>query len=1809
MAENLNTLYYSLGLDDIEMQNGLKKAIQNLSVLDEEFNKIQDSISKTFGKGIGTSPIHNEIKGLKGELQSLEKQWGLLSIAEKRGAQGQEIRTKYDALRKDAGNLTNTLSKLYNESQKAGEGQRGLAAQLGMVNKELTLQGRLASNVKTLFTSYISIFAVKSFIQNLAQVRGEFELQQVSLRAILRDAEAADKIFGQIKSFSVVSPFEFKDLVGYAKQLSAFQVPVDELFDTTKRLADVSAGLGVGMDRIILAYGQVKAATVLRGQELRQFTEAGIPLVDELAKKFSELEGRVVSAGDVFEKIGNRMVSFEMVKDIFADLTNEGGMFYMMQEKQAESLKGKIANLTDAYAIMLNSIGEANDGILKGGVEGLTKLMENWRGVANALKVVVATYGTYKAAVIALNISDQISKYGSLTKAVQSTTAATKLLNSTLLTNPWILAAVAVAAVGTAMYNSYQEANRLRYELEKIGGDQLNGVDSAVSKFDELSKALFDSAEGSQKYRDIISQINRQYGEYLPNLLNEKNALTELKANYDLVTDAIYNKAKAQAYEKGATKIQEEFSGAQQDYTNILIENLSTSGMTEKSAKDLIALYKSELEKQVGEYNPIDLFNKVYQGYFQTAEKYFSTIGNLANEFKEGIPFVRSDSWGAENARTSLVKYSQVWDQVNKSTKEYSDYIDTMFSKTGYKTQDEAKIIGEISDKYDKLKEDAHNAAITQDEYNESLKRLNVEKLKETLAYYEGVAKATPELTRQDVINNLKAQIKALDEISVKWKEIVKTTIGKDKAGYIFNVSEGEDQFDYLDRLDKEYKKLTAQQELIDKNLVTSPETIEATKTQLDLLKKIGEALNYNFKVDTKAEKKEENPRIQLLNKELDLIKKAKDDYDKLAKWQSQVAANENIKTIYGIDFNEKDVESRAKDVISKIAAINKKEGDKTQLSFDKWFGGDKTDKIIDNLKKVFDSINKQVDSYKGKYDFYEQILGVTGDKTEAIKIAFDIEADEIDLSEYLAGKIKEAGTEAKIDLNFDVKSTESIKEQLGSQYETLTDSIKKMIDEVDAYNLKKQRSSYLDYLKLIQTETPQGTGVTFDFSRIVAKMKTEVGKIQNELATALTDPGKKLGEEEIKLAKDVTKARIKGENEVARQKIANLGSSYLEESLKNKQLWNDYSKLSDASLGNVKKMIEEISRMQSEAFSGEGLFNAFKSNKLVGAEAGIDNNDAFRPLLGDLQNSENVDEMESRVIEMLNNINTVKEGNIGTDERINNLTNEQRVSLELVLSLIKSMSASLNAASKNANRIKFDKTIKMAQQMNDSVGEIIDSVDGLSDAFGIELGGASKEAMEAMKKIGSATVSTISTIGNFVRDSGQATLSAALTAKTGISMVEKASVILAVISAALQIATAIANVFTGNKTKKADEAIEGYDNRLQSLKTTYDDLQFAQNKFYTLEADKGTIDKWLKTEQKAIKDRYGYLIKFGDKGKNYLNKMLSDAQRKADDLQGKSYLQVEMANMKQQEEAIRNKIEAAQGDNKKSKRDDEIKGYQNDIAELAKQRRDVEAEWYETLRGTNKESAANDFATSWVDAFLQGEDAMDGFKEKFDEMMKTMIVKQAAMRVMSKILQPLFDQIDKAIGEGGELNPQEVQNIVGKFPGIIDQMDESMNAIIKPLLEAAGLGFGSAAEKGEGLSEGIKGITEDTAQLLASYLNAIRGSVLLQELYMKNIDLNVAGIYQAMGGSPTITTTTTIPPEIIAAISEPFKRNNELLTSIDLNIGNMHSIAANCQAQLVMIQANTFNNATATLKILERLDRVIRPGHPKGGDGINVWA
>lgn len=395
-------------------------------------------------------------------------------------------------------------------------------------NTALSSQSRIARELKNQIANVYSIYTLERFVRGLYTIGGEFQKQHIALTSILGDSMKAETIFNRIKDLAVVSPFQFKELASYTKQLSAYSIPYEELYDTTKRLADISAGVGVDMGRIILAYGQVRSAAFLRGQELRQFTEAGIPLVDELAKRFTKLTGVVTSAGDVFDKISRKEVSFGMVKDVLWELTDEGGKFYNMQEALAESLAGKWSNLQDAWDVMMADIAEGNSGVLSDSLELLTDLMKHWEAVAAILGSLVGAYGFYKTAVIAVNAAHKaetamrtITFITNLTRARQGLTAVTRAqavaqwaLNAAMKANPWMIAITAVGALAGLYFTLREKTKSAAETIREFNvqvQEQNEKISEAKNKANSYISTMFDTSKAVDARRMAYEKLQGIY--------------------------------------------------------------------------------------------------------------------------------------------------------------------------------------------------------------------------------------------------------------------------------------------------------------------------------------------------------------------------------------------------------------------------------------------------------------------------------------------------------------------------------------------------------------------------------------------------------------------------------------------------------------------------------------------------------------------------------------------------------------------------------------------------------------------------------------------------------------------------------------------------------------------------------------------------------------------------------------------------------------------------------------------------------------------------------------------------------------------------------------------------------------------------------------------------------------------------------------------------------------------------------------------------------------------------------------------------
>lgn len=732
---------------------------------------------------------------------------------------------------------------------------------------------------------YAGLGAITGFVKSLMDVRGQYELLERSIGAVLNDFEKGSQIFREQQTLALKSPFTVIDLASTTKMLAAYNFEAEELVDVSKRIADISAALGVPMERLTYNLGQIRAQTVLTARDARDFANAGLSITSELAKMYTEQEERIVSVGDVMDRMSNKMVSFTDVMKVLNRYTDEGGMFYDFQAKQAETLAGQLSNLTDAYDFMLNEIGKENQGMLTGSISLVRSLFENWRSVANILTVVATALGVYKTAQIAvatvqLAANMNLRKYSEYLviarKALRDKAAATKLaeastqnLNKTLLAvakNPYAVIIAGLAALGVAIYQAYTNATKFRKELESITAGGLINAQQMTSDFDALVKKLNESEKGSRNFSDALKEINNTYGSYLPNMLTEINYASELAKNYNKVVDAIYNKAKSQALEKSYQVITEKYSEQQQDAIANIIEKMTEGGISKVNAQEITRNFVASLDKGLSK-------GETYMARFYSISKKY--LGGSTAEMEKLNPVVQS-LFGSSG---SIDKLGKAITEQKKAIQEVREASDIISNRPTYSSVIEGQAIDNINEKYKKLEQNQKNEKLRLIELQAAYKKLG-----NTYMYDQ----ITEQLQKYNV------ELK-------DWQKNVNSIVQKagGGAGAGFAIKQDEDIWSYIDRLKKEYWSLTAQQEEISKGLTASPEEKEYVANRLKVARQIASALNLDLSTQ-KEMNKAKKEEMDLLKQQIKLVDDIQKKFLQLVKDTGNITyATEKVKDAY----------------------------------------------------------------------------------------------------------------------------------------------------------------------------------------------------------------------------------------------------------------------------------------------------------------------------------------------------------------------------------------------------------------------------------------------------------------------------------------------------------------------------------------------------------------------------------------------------------------------------------------------------------------------------------------------------------------------------------------------------------------------------------------------------------------------------------------------------------------------------------------------------------------------------------------------
>lgn len=1563
-----------------------------------------------------------------------------------------------------------------------------------------------------------SINTLQGFVGQIAEVRGEFELSQRSLEAILQNKPKADEIFNKTVELAIKSPFRIKDLVDYTRQLSAYRIESNKLYDTTKRLADVSAGLGVDMGRLILAYGQVKAAVYLRGSEVRQFTEAGVNMYGELQNYFKEVKGEAYTTAQIVDMISKHMVTFQDVEAVFQRMTDKGGTFYNMQEIQAETLQGKISNLKDAFDVMLNDIGKSNEGVFKGSIQFATNLLNHWEAMANVAKALLSV-------IVAIKVNSMF---------IQSNLGKAFILNAAMV-GRWRAFLDLIESAPTAL-------GKMRAAISSIGGSlkaALGGVAfyaaiqaimnyrDAWNQFDETIRKAREStvdafgkiSELSAKYKDFSNVIYRAQ-----NNVDDSKAIKEKRKALNKLIEQVNRdglEIKINVTELNETQLDKEFETLKKRYTDFVFELEAIkerAAQSDKSGwwwgvsgiKEGLDEYKTAAIDIISQTNKIEkamaLANIGYKDANEQTQKYFDTLRNGRNDGEADIDYLKrmNEAWkDLENyfSRNSIVLPTWLVEgqEYMKGMSDSFDDLSNAIAQTEENFKDVFVGKGGVEEFKKKYQKDPVKLKVEIDQYaaenslSDTQKRLLYE-----IATKDYGIKFPVEVDDSDTEPAIKTIIEDLQEyadknkikISVKVKDPknLNGTIGdyqksaKDWQETIDNIKRSKKNYFTGAYLDIGNMEKWGSQYVDSYTVFSKKEALKYAEAQKKAAMYWNDLLGGKDPFEKKNKNREKEQR-DILQERISLLKDMNAKYNDLIKTESQEVALTKTRKYFkeaaqNVGFNANDILPDDKSIAKRIREIGNqykdvgKRGNALRIAADIDLNISKTeyDKLKDDISRNIEDAFSQLQLYKklkGEGLSDTLIKNMFGDITtsfESVRESIDDEFNKYIFKDY---ESKYGG-----DIN---KWSENIVNQYNKDISNTANVLKERFGDSDIYN-----KQYLDQ---------------------VQKLDKQVYQDQVEQTQKL-----------IKAYKQQLSDQLQ------------LDEWYFEE--RNK-LENDPNIAKDPDL---KKQLQENLTVQYKKKTGENTWKNFQDSDMY------------------VKIFENLDHTSTKVLDyMIQRLQSLREEMKNLDptqvkaitEQISKLqeTRNSRNPFKAFTSglkeLVKYTKEYKKLGGDNALISTSDKYDKEEKNIENQ-GKIIANLDaeynksmllnGLDDEktktlkTNLDL---SKNQLDNMKKQHSETKGTLDTLNNVQRETDNAKN------KFSKSVTDITSIV-------SSMATAFNGLF---------EALGGSDEQLENTLSVVDNIGQAIGSYYSgnyagvvsgamgaltgvakLFNNEGNIDKEIARQERAVNSlQHAY---------EKLKKSMDDA---FDTQKLYEYKQKSVDALKKQQKAYQAMINAERG--RKKPDEGKIQEWEQQIDDLNTTIQELGESMTEALGGfgsqSNYKSAAEAFAQAWVDAFGEGSDALDALNNKFNEYVKNLIVKQATTRLVGKMIEPILKAVDEAVSEGSEggnngleVTKSELQKIIDMWGQVGPVLDENLKRLMDAMGYKPGLNSNLSA-----LQQGIQAVTENTAQALESLLNSMRYYLatqqadvrIIRDTLIERLGASVGAVIQDANNSPVL--------------------------------------------------------------------------------------
>ena len=1640
-------------------------------------------------------------------------------------------------------------------------------------NRAVGLLGSLRNELG----KFAQIYFFQDLARSIVNTGGELENQRIAMGAILKDVGKAQTIFDKVQTLAVKSPFGVLQLNSYAKQLTAYSIPYNELYDTMKRLADVSAGVGVSMDRIILAYGQIKAKHVLAGTELRQLTEANLPIIDMLAKQYSAQEGRLVSASEIYDRISKKQVSFEDVKQAFKTMTDEGGQFYNMQDAMSESLKSKWKNLADAIDIAFGKV--ANGGIgdfLKGTAEFLTQITTQWQAVVGLIGGAVAGVKLFRLYTLlasrAMDMNTTRAFYGARSSVTYTDTS--KLTGQARVDANRMNAQAASTVIGSlnqqnllnqtkakylimskqvnqyeaqalrnlygwnnAMLASYQNAGRLRTTMvgikllaAEVGTAFMSMLPMLVvsAAFSAVFGLIGKAKQRSDELKENLDSIAQASGESYKSLKGVHDEIASInpeKAGSTELLEAV-SKMKTALKDYFPQSAGEEFDKAFGKDANGKVKTLSESFMQLKSSIEA-AQRAVSLQKTMSE--ALEQTDNDNGGIFGIG----ASLSNVAEEY--GTELTELDKYLRRNSKNSEV-WSKGIQNVLNQTKGLSEYLD----KAGISLSNISGVISAIAASGNqswiqafgqsaidtKLSRLMYNVD-TQREYlvttakemsDEFIKAMNIKGIKRNSEEWNMAAQAA--------LENFFDQHKVQDE-RVK-QQIRDTFIEKKIFVHVQGVFSGEqdtmsDLQKYVDKMFggeftnqiKNGNGMAGAKDAIRKEVKSLQAEVEATR---GVLKKMG--INADGKKAVS-----ETGLGAISGAQLDAIRaynKALKEYNTGSKGLNLLGWNDSDEKKKGGARSNTDKElekarrqlAELKEAYTEYKKLqdalghDKALGEMKNSPFAAWFTGtDLTD----------EEYNRQLDKLRNS------MPGASANRR-----AFRLDIDKIKFH-FKEDALKKAADEA---------------------YAEIQSWLSDFTTRWDLYKSLNKTTGNREIAQLAFTGLDMWDESTI---KLREKLEQEMSKngiygmlsfdMNNKEAEAFFNKNKGLTELYKEIQKQIRETGKTWLNETASMAAAVMTNEEKLENLKNKlqevrdKAQNGEITTEDAEI-RTKYYEQEIAKLEQEAFKLSDIYQRiFGSWDYMGAKKLRDMLKEINQLLASAKKD---GKNGYTVTDTTGNTYKVTEGDLKSLTSKAVEVNKKLSKLDPFKQMAKSLKTLFKKdASENEKQQALQDLATSVLTVNEYVGELTSSFGNLFRAQG------SNNLADTMEMVGTVSNSIGSVIQGFQSGGVVGGAVAALSSVANImtkSIEQRNARLERQIAKSQRKITQLENYMSNFESKATYTLGNTYKSQVNAL-----ELNDASADLTRLRTLRGLIEKEKNskglahdaTRLEALQQEYALLEKIysTSDGRVYQSQMQV--------LLAQKYAEVRELYTQMDKEWAKSGTSL-----------DKIEEYKQKIKEGLQEIQDYEEEVANSLYGLDLKNWADDLSDTLVSAWLDGSDAADAYSEKVGDIMTDMVKKWMSV----ELVQPAMKQLQTMLfGEegtdgfmsDGTLSEAEIAQIAGKMTGLQDNIgawSNTVNGLIDSLKES-GVAF---SDSSTGLSKSIQGVTESTADLLASYINAMRADVSFSRDYLREIaQESLTGIsslaQQQLSELRAITSNTNKNVALVTEVRDLLKQNSTL--------------------------------------------------------------